>query len=205
MVPELHQCNKEQKQLLPRTIKTLQSLSPQWSYHPLLQPVRHGHSLKLNTSQSIIQLRITATSTSDAKIITHKLPTSRICKIHIWRWYKTMKTMYLPGLVCGTSELGGVLGLGGIRCVSFGTGIKETQLLKYFKNWDSQEAKHSKNNKNKTTTKTTHAFGTLWKHKLFIWVVKKYEWLVHKEILLMENLCNKIKRSKARMDAWFGD
>lgn len=42
--------------------------------------------------------------------------------------------MYLPGLVCGTSELGDVLGLEGIWCVSFGTGIKETQLLKYFKN-----------------------------------------------------------------------
>lgn len=42
--------------------------------------------------------------------------------------------MYLPGLVCGTSELGDVLGLEGTRCVSFGTEIKKMQLFKTLKN-----------------------------------------------------------------------
>lgn len=40
--------------------------------------------------------------------------------------------MYLPGLVCGTSELGDVLGLEGTRCVSFGTEIKKNATIKVF-------------------------------------------------------------------------
>lgn len=76
--------------------------------------------------------------------------------------HKIKKKTYLPGLVCGTSELGGILGLEGIRCDSFGTGIKQMQLL--ISSWQKTVRRHNITNKqiDKQETKKETLNTCLW-------------------------------------------
>lgn len=67
--------------------------------------------------------------------------------------------MYLPGLVCGTSELGDIPGLEGIRCDSFGTGIKQMQLL--MSSWQKTVRRHNISNKQINKQETNNSQSQL--------------------------------------------